>query len=97
MTVTLDVFFMIIGTAVTVGGAIATIAVWAFRAVVAKDVTPTLVKLGTEANALTNEFVTFREAKAEERAETRDILKDLDAIVRNHETRITVIEQRRTS
>ena len=97
MTVTFDVFLMVLGTAVTVGAAIATVAVWAFRAVVAKDVTPTLVKLGTEANALTNEFVTFRESRTEERAEMRAVLKDLDAIVRNHDTRIAVLEQRRGS
>jgi len=84
---------VILGTAVTVGGAIAGIATWAFRAVIAKDVTPTLIQLGTEANALTKEFAAFREAKDEERRETRAILKDLDAIVRNHETRLVVLEQ----
>lgn len=80
---------VIVGTAITVGGAIAGIATWAFRAVIAKDVTPTLIQLGTEANALTREFAAFREAKDEERRETRAILKDLDAIVRNHELQIT--------
>lgn len=80
---------VIVGTAVTVGGAIAGLATWAFRAVIAKDVTPTLIQLGSEANALTKEFAAFREAKEEERKETRAILKDLDAIVRNHELQIT--------
>ena len=88
-----DEMRVIVGTAVTVGGAIAGLATWAFRAVIAKDVTPTLIQLGTEANALTREFAAFREAKDEERRETRAILKDLDAIVRNHETRIVVLEQ----
>ena len=84
---------VIVGTAVTVGGAIAGLAMWAFKTVIAAEVKPTLVQLGLEANALTKEFAAFREAKDEERRETRAILKDLDAIVRNHETRISVLEQ----
>ncbi len=86
-------FRLILTTGVTVGGAIAGLAVWAFKAVVAKDVTPTLVKLGSEAHALTREFVAFREAKEEERRELRAILSDLDKVVRSHETRIVILEQ----
>ena len=97
MTITADLLLVVTGTAVSAGTAIAATAVWAFKAVVAKDVTPSIVKLATEANALTNEFVTFRESRAEERAEMRAVLKDLDAIVRNHDTRIAVLEQRRAS
>jgi hypothetical protein len=84
---------VIVGTAVTVGAAIAGFALWAFKAVIAKEVTPTLIQLGTEANALTREFAAFREAKDEERREFRQILGDLDKIVRDHELRITVLEQ----
>jgi hypothetical protein len=94
MKLTAELFLTILGTAVVVGGSIATFAVWAFKAVIAKDVTPTLVKLGSEANALTNEFVTLREGKAEERAEVRAILKDLDLLVRNHDSRIAVHDAR---
>lgn len=88
---------LIISTAVTVGAAIAAVAVWAFKAVVAKDVTPTLVELGAEASALTREFQSFRDIKSEERKETAAILHDLDKIVQNHETRLTVLEQRRAA
>ena len=94
MKLTAELVLTILGTAVVVGGSIATFAVWAFKAVIAKDVTPKLVELGSGANALTKEFAMFREGKAEERAETRAILKDLDAIVRNHDARLAVIESR---
>lgn len=88
-----EVIPVIIGTSVTVGGAIAGLATWAFKAVIAKEVAPTLIQLTTEASALTREFAAFREVKDEERRETRQILSDLDKIVRDHETRITVLEQ----
>jgi hypothetical protein len=86
---------VIVGTAVTVGAVIATGAVWAFRAVVAKEVTPSIITLSEQASALTREFQAFRHLKDEERRETRAILADLDKIVRNHDTRITVLEQGR--
>jgi hypothetical protein len=90
-----DTVAVIVGTAVTVGAVIASGAVWAFKAVVAQEVTPSIVTLSTEANALTREFQAFRQTKDEERRETRAILADLDKIVRNHDTRITVLEQGR--
>lgn len=89
----MNVTVQIIGTAVTVGGVIVAGAMWAFKAIIAKDVTPIVVELRTEAKALTREFAAFREAKEEERKETRAILRDLDRIVQNHETRIVVLEQ----
>lgn len=85
---------VILGTAVTVGGAIAGIATWAFRAVIAKDVTPTLIQLGSEANALTKEFAAYREAKDEERRETRAILAHLEKLVQEHDTELKLHGQR---
>jgi len=83
----------IIGAGIAVGGALAAFAVWAFRSVVATEVTPILVQLKAEAAALANEFRQFRETKEEERRETSRILLDLDKIVQSHETRITILEQ----
>lgn len=90
---TADELRLIALTAVTVGGAIATFGRWALKAVISEEVKPTLVQLGSEAQALTREFQTFREGKEEERRETRAILTDLDKIVRDHETRLTVLER----
>ena len=89
-----DEMRVIVGTAVTVGGAIAGIATWAFRAVIAKDVTPTLIQLGTEANALTREFAAFREEKIEDRKETHAMLKALEKLVADHETTLALHDQR---
>ena len=89
----MNITVQILGTAVSVGAVIVAGALWAFRAVVAKDVSPIIIELRSEAKALTREFQAFREVKEEERRETRQILKDLDAIVRDHELRLTVIEQ----
>ena len=83
---------LIVGTAVTVGGAIAGLAGWAFRSVVAREVTPVIIELRAEAKALTREFALYRQDKDAERTETRRILNDLDKIVHDHETRITVLE-----
>lgn len=89
----MNVTAQIVATAVSVGAAIAAAAVWAFRSVVARDVTPALVELRTEAAALTREFAAFREQKEEQRRETTAILSDLHRIVADHETRLTVLEQ----
>lgn len=78
----------ILGTAVSVGGAIAGALVWAFRSVIAGEVTPTLVELRTEAAALAKEFASFREVKENERRETAAILHDLHKIVQDHEVRL---------
>lgn len=90
---TADELRLIALTAVTVGGAIATFGRWALKAVISEEVKPTLIQLGTEANALTREFQAFREVKEEERKETRAILSDLDKIVRDHETRLILLEK----
>jgi len=82
-----------VGTAVTVGSVVAGATVWAMRAVLAREITPTLVRLSVEAGALTKEFASFRETKDEERRETTAILRDLERIVQSHETRLTVLEQ----
>ena len=90
---TADEFRLIALTAVTVGGAIATFGRWALKAVIAEEVKPTLIQLGAEASALTKEFASYRENKEEERRETRAILTDLDKIVRDHETRLILLEK----
>jgi hypothetical protein len=82
-----------VATAAAVGSAVAGFAVWAMRAVLAKEITPTLIRLGVEAAALTKEFAAHRETKDEERRETTAILRDLEKIVQDHETRITLLEQ----
>lgn len=89
-----DEMRVIVGTAVTVGGAIAAALAFAVRAIIAKDVTPTMVKLGMEANALTREFQTFREEKAEDRRETHAMLKALEKLVADHETTLALHDQR---
>lgn len=89
-----DEMRVIVGTAVTVGGAIAAGMAFAVRAIIAKDVTPTMVKLGTEANALTREFQAFREEKAEDRKETQAMLKALEKLVADHETTLALHDQR---
>ena len=83
---------MVVSTAVSVGVAIAAAATWAFKATIARDVTPLMVELRMEASALTREFASYRSSKDEERRELRGILNDVDKIVQNHETRITVLE-----
>lgn len=76
---------VIVGTAVTVGGAIAALAGWAIKSVIAKDVAPVMIELKAEARALTKEFATFREDKAEERRETAMILRDMQKLLQEHE------------
>ena len=85
---------VIVGTAVTVGGAMAAGLAFAVKAIIAKDVTPTMVKLGMEANALTKEFAAFREEKAEDRKETQAMLKALEKLVADHETTLALHDQR---
>lgn len=91
---------IIIATSVTVGGAVAAVMRMALsgvgtaiETVLAKRVTPELIKMGLEQQALTRQLQEFREAKELERSEMRRILEDLHRIVQNHETRITVIER----
>lgn len=85
----------IIGTAVAVGVAMAAAGLFVLRAVIAKDVKPlgdAMLVLTGEMRSLTTSMTDERAVRKEERDETRKILKDLDAIVRNHETRIAVLE-----
>jgi len=89
-------FTAIVGTAISVSGTFALAGLWVFRAVIARDVKPlsdSMIRLETSVKALTDTLTQEREARREERDETRRIMHDLDTIVRNHEVRLTVLEQ----
>lgn len=86
----------IVGTAVAVGATLCAGCIWFLRALIARDVTPFLTALASEAKGLAD---AFREAKAnaiQERVETHRILEDLSKIVHDHDTRLTVIERLQT-
>lgn len=86
----------ILTTAVSVSSCLALVGLWVFRAIIAKDIQPlsdSMIRLEGSVKALTDTMTQERDARREERDETRKILADLDTIVRNHEVRLSVLEQ----
>lgn len=76
----------IVGTAVSVGLAIAAFFRFAMRALVNEQVIPVINGLTAEAKLLRQEFESHRALKEEQRKETNEILSDLRDIVQSHET-----------
>ena len=91
----MNVTVQIVGTAVSVGVAMGAAGLFVLRAVIAKDVKPlgdAMLVLTTEVRTLTNAIAEERASRKEEREETRAILRDLEKIVQDHDTRIAVLE-----
>ena len=92
MTVTAQ----IIGTAVAVAVAMGAVGLFVLRAVIAADIKPlgdAMLTLTGEVRALTSSIAEERTSRKEERDETRAILRDLEKIVGDHESRLAVLEQ----
>ena len=86
---------LVLGTGVTVGATIAMMGRWVVSALIREDVQPlreTMLSLKQTVESLVAEMRDAKADQKENRAELHEAVEAIQAMLANHETRITVLD-----